>query len=151
MDFTGATTTAGQAVSVYGVSEFVPYNDPATRPTDPDAFMDRVDRQQHQLLIGDDRERQKALKGLRALYDDSFGRSASNDVSMMLYGEAIGEWRGQRYCDCDCVEKRLTSKCGCWKTHHSRAAILLKVRYDSRRSHKRSSPTGLKIPASRAL
>jgi len=115
----------GQAISVLGVWEFVPYNDPDTRPSDPTGFAAKVDAFRGTLLNGKVDEQKAALKDLRALYDATFGCGSMNDVSIMLYGGAVGSWRGQYYCECSRLESRLLNSCDCWKRHETRAAILL--------------------------
>ncbi|PIL16286.1 hypothetical protein P775_25335 [Puniceibacterium antarcticum] len=115
----------GLAISVLGVWEFVPYNDPDTEPSDPAGFAAKVDALRDQLLNGNDAKRKTALKALRALYEATFGRAAMNDVSLTLYGGAVGPWTGQSICDCECFYHRLIGVCGCWKEHETRGAILL--------------------------
>lgn len=113
----------GQAISVLGIWEFVPYNDPDTRPSDPKGFEAKVASFRTKLLNGDDKKRKDALKCLRSLYEATFNRSAMNDVSLILYGGAIGTWRGYRYCDCRFV--RLLGFCDCWQEPDTKASILL--------------------------
>lgn len=113
----------GQAIPVMGVWEFVPYNDPDTRPSDPTGFEAKVAFRRKPLLNGIDSERKDALKGLRSLYEATFGRSVMNDISLMLYGGAIGTWRGYRYCDCHF--HRLLGFCDCFQEHDTKASILL--------------------------
>jgi hypothetical protein len=113
----------GQAIPVFGVWEFVPYNDPDTRPSDPTGFEAKVMPYRQALLSGNDSERKAALKNLRGLYEATFGRSAMNDVSLTLYGGAIGLWRGRRYCECRL--HRFFGDCDCWQEHETKAAILL--------------------------
>lgn len=115
----------GQAIPVFGDWEFVPYNDPSTKPTDSTGFAAKVGFLRDRLLKGTKDERTAGLKELRALYEASFGRAAMNDVSLMLYGGAAGNWRGQRYCNCECNFYGLMGRCGCWQQHETRAAILL--------------------------
>lgn len=115
----------GKAIPVFGVWEFVPYNDPDTKPSDPIGFEARVDSFREPLLKGTDDERKAALKNLRVLYDAAFGRAAMNDVSLVLYGGAVGPWTGQSICNCECFYHRLIGVCGCWKEHETRGAILL--------------------------
>ena len=102
----------GQAIPVFCVWEFIPYNDPDTRPSDPTDFEAKVARHRQALLSGAENEREAALKSLRGLYEATFGRTAMNDVSLTLYGGAMGTWRGHRYCDCR-------------QEHETKAAILL--------------------------
>lgn len=115
----------GSSIAIYGIWEFVPYNDPATRPHDPLGFASIVEEHRKALLDGDDDARQDALRDLRQHYEAIFGRASQNDVSLMLYGGAIGPWRGQRVCECDCLYYRMIGVCGCWKEHEKRGAILL--------------------------
>jgi hypothetical protein len=116
---------SGKAMSVFGVWEFIPYNDPTTEPNDPFGFAAKVEFYRGSLLSGDVNEREAALKDLRALYEATFGHTAMNDVSLMLYGGAIGPWTGQSICNCECLYHRLLGVCGCWKEHETRGAILL--------------------------
>lgn len=113
----------GQAIPVLGVWEFIPYNDPDTRPSDPTDFEAKVDRHRQALSSGTERERTTALKSLRGLYEATFGRTVMNDVSLMLYGGAIGKWRGRRYCNCRL--HNFLGSCYCWQEHETKAAILL--------------------------
>ena len=115
----------GQAIPILGIWEFVPYNDPSTQPMDPFGFASKVESCRDPLLNGEADERKAALKDLRALYEATFGRAAMNDVSLMLYGGAVGSWRGQSICNCECLYYRLVGVCGCWKEHETRGAILL--------------------------
>ncbi|MBU2942930.1 MBL fold metallo-hydrolase [Shimia thalassica] len=114
---------SGQAIPVFGVWEFIPYNDPDTRPSDPTGFEAKVTPHREALLSGNDNERKAALKSLRSLYEGTFGKTAMNDVSLTLYGGAIGTWRGHRYCDCRL--HHLFDYCDCWQEHETKAAILL--------------------------
>lgn len=116
---------SGGSIAVYGVWEFVPYNDPSTRPHDPLGFAAVVDSHSSVLLNGSPDERKDALLKLRSHYEATFGRTAMNDVSLMLYGGAVGSWRGQRFCDCDCLLHRFLDSCGCWKEHETKGAILM--------------------------
>ena len=113
----------GQAIPVFGVWEFIPYNDPDTRPSDPRGFEARVADHRQALLSENRSERKAALKTLRDLYESAFGRAAMNDVSLTLYGGAIGLWRGHRYCECRL--HRLLGHCDCWQENETKAAILL--------------------------
>jgi hypothetical protein len=115
----------GDFVSVNGVWEFVPYNDPSTRPNDPLGFAAIVGIHRAALLNGNTEERKGVLKQLRDHYETIFGHAAMNDVSLMLYGGAVGPWRGQRFCDCESHFHRLLSFCGCWKELETKGAILL--------------------------
>jgi hypothetical protein len=116
---------SGGAIAVHGVWEFVPYNDPATQPHDPLRFAAIVDTYRTVLLNGNTVERQDALRQLRFQYEKIFGRVAMNDVSLVLYGGAVGLWRGQRFCNCDCPYHLLLGVCGCWKEQETKGAILL--------------------------
>ncbi|WP_417807106.1 MBL fold metallo-hydrolase [Thioclava sp.] len=113
----------GQAIHVFGVWEFVPYNDPDTRPSDPASFEAKVTPHREALLNGNNSAREAALKSLRGLYEATFGRSAMNDVSLTLYGGAIGPWRGHRQCECRL--HHLFDYCDCWQEHETKAAIML--------------------------
>lgn len=113
----------GRVIPVFGVWEFIPYNDPDTRPTDPADFEAKVAPYRIKLLSGNDSERKAALKSLRGLYEATFGKTAMNDVSLTLYGGAIGLWRGHRHCECRL--RWLLDSCDCWKEHETKAAILL--------------------------
>lgn len=117
---------SGKAIVIHGVWEFLPYNDPATKPDDPFGFASKVESHRGSLLNGNEDERQSALDDLRTLYETTFGRGAAmNNVSLVLYGGAIGPWTGQRTCNCECLYHRLIGACGCWKEHETRGAILL--------------------------
>lgn len=113
----------GQAIPVFRVWEFIPYNDPETRPSDPADFEAKVVLHRKALLNGTEKERTAALKNLRGLYEATFGRTAMNDVSLTLFGGAIGAWRGHRYCDCRL--HHFLGNCDCWQEHETKAAILL--------------------------
>lgn len=115
----------GGSIAVYGVWEFVPYNDPSTRPDDPLGFAAIVSIHRMALLNGNPDERKDALQQLRVHYEATFGRAAINDVSLMLYGGAVGTWRGQRFCDRDSPYHRLLAFCGCWKEHETKGAIMM--------------------------
>jgi hypothetical protein len=115
----------GRTLSALGVWEFIPYNDPDTRPSDPTGFAAKVDTFRDQLLNGLLHERNTALDNLRTLYKANFRGKAMNDLSLMLYGGAVGHWSGQSFCNCECLFGRLLGSCGCWKTHETRGAILL--------------------------
>lgn len=87
----------GEAIAVYRVWEFLPYNDPVTEPDDPFDFVGKVDSYRGALLNGNEDERQNALDDLRALFEAIFGYGAKmNNVSLMLYGGAVGNWIGHR-------------------------------------------------------
>lgn len=117
---------SGKAIVIHRVWEFLPYNDPATEPDDPFGFASKVESHRGSLLNGNEDKRQSALDDLRTLYETTFGRGAAmNNVSLMLYGGAVGPWTGQSICDCECLFHRLTGVCGCWKEHETRGAILL--------------------------
>lgn len=117
---------AGKAIVIYGVWEFLPYNDPSTEPDDPFGFASKVESHRGSLLNSNKDKRQSALDDLRTLYETTFGRGAAmNNVSLMLYGGAVGPWTGQRICNCECLYYRLLGACGCWKENETRGAILL--------------------------
>jgi glyoxylase-like metal-dependent hydrolase (beta-lactamase superfamily II) len=117
---------SGNAIVIQGIWEFIPYNDPTTEPNDPFGFASKVESYRGALLNGNKGERQSALDYLRTLYETTFGRGAAmNNVSLMLYGGAVGPWSGQNFCDCECLYHRLIGVCGCWKEHDTRGAILL--------------------------
>jgi len=113
----------GQALSVFGVWEFIPYNDPDTRPSDPTGFQAQVSPHRQALLSGNDTDCKAALKSLRGLYEATFGRTSMNDLSLTLYGGAIGTWRGHRYVDCSL--RHFLGVCDCLQEEETRAAILL--------------------------
>lgn len=48
-----------------------------------------------------------------------------NNVSLMLYGGAVGAWAGQSICNSECFYHRLIGACGCWKEQETRGEILL--------------------------
>lgn len=117
---------SGKVIVIHGVWEFLPYNDPSTEPDDPFGFSTKVDAHRGALLNGNEGERQSALDDLRTLYETTFGRGAAmNNVSLMLYGGAVGPWTGQSFCNCECLYHRLLGVCGCWKEQETRGAILL--------------------------
>ncbi|WP_160116575.1 MBL fold metallo-hydrolase [Ruegeria sp. AU67] len=113
----------GQAIPVFGVWEFIPYNDPDTRPSDPTGFEAQVTPHRQALLSRNDIDRKAALKSLRGLYEATFGKTAMNDVSLTLYGGAIGTWRGHRYCECRL--HRFLGHRDCWQEHETKASIML--------------------------
>lgn len=116
----------GQSIpALVGAWEFIPYNDPTTRPADPHGFAMILDSYRDKLLHGDADQRIEALRDLRHHYDAVFGRAAMNDVSLFLYGGAVGHWRGQGFCSCECMFHRLVGHCGCWRQRETRGAILL--------------------------
>jgi hypothetical protein len=120
------TLRPGQSIPVFqGLWEFVPYNDPATQPTDPYGFAVIVEGYRKDLLAGDDDVRDQALKDLRKHYEATFGRGAMNNVSLMLYGGAVGPWHQVRY-----SEKQYLQFCqvSCQSDRHvqnAKGAILL--------------------------
>lgn len=117
---------SGEAIAVHGVWEFLPYNDPATQPDDPFGFASKVESSRGSLLNGNEDERLSALDDLRTFYETTFGRGVTmNNVSLMLYGGAVGPWTGQSFCNCECLYHRLIGACRCWKEHETRGAILL--------------------------
>ena len=117
---------SGEAIAVHEVWEFLPYNDPTTAPDDPFGFATKVEAYRGALLNGTEDERQNALDALRTLFEATFGFGAKmNNVSMMLYGGAVGPWAGQRICNCECLIQRIIGTCGCWKEHETRGSILL--------------------------
>jgi hypothetical protein len=106
--------------------EFIPYNDPETSPSDLVGFRAIVGAYREVLLNGVSAARKDALRDLRRFYETTFpGHSAMNDVSLVLYGGAMGRWQGQIYCDCHSIWGLLGGECHCWKRHESRAAIML--------------------------
>lgn len=120
------TLRPGQSVpALLGAWEFIPYNDPTTRPADPEGFATIVDGYRDILMHGNEVQRTAALRDLRNHYDEIFGRAAMNDVSLFLYGGAVGHWAGQSSYSCDCMFHRLVGFCGCWKQNEKRGAILL--------------------------
>lgn len=52
----------GQAIPVFGLWEFIPYNDPDTRPSDPTGFEAKVTPHREALLSRNDSLREAALK-----------------------------------------------------------------------------------------
>lgn len=82
----------GRSLAVYGVWEFVPYNDPTTAPAVPHQFLIEVEAARDQLLHGDEEEREQALHELKETYRRQFGRKSQNDVSLMLFGAPVGHW-----------------------------------------------------------
>lgn len=101
-----------------GAWEFIPYNDPATRPDNLLTFRDTVARYRTKLLGDDVGERTQALHSLRLYYRSKFAGSAMNDVSLMLYGGAVGDWQGWSYCNWS--HGRST-----WERFETRGAVLL--------------------------
>nr|WP_253913211.1 MBL fold metallo-hydrolase [Pseudoruegeria sp. HB172150] len=117
---------SGKSIPVlHGVWEFVPYNDPDTCPKDAKGFANMVSYLRESLLNSADDDREEALAKLRRYYEAHFGRASTNEVSLMLYGGAVGTWKGQRFCECDWPYHRLIGTCGCWKEFETRGAILL--------------------------
>jgi glyoxylase-like metal-dependent hydrolase (beta-lactamase superfamily II) len=114
----------GRTIPVNGVWEFVPYNDPKTEPDDPFGFATKVESYRGLLLTGKIHERQAALKDLRARYEATFGYGAAmNNVSLMLYGGAVGSWKGQS--TCNYFYNGLPQRHRYLKAHETRGAILL--------------------------
>lgn len=112
------TLRPGQSVPVFqGLWEFVPYNDPATQPADPYGFAAIVEGYRKDLLAGDDDARDQALKDLRKHYEATFGRSVMNNVSLMLYGGAVGPWRQVRYSEKHYLQFRQVS---CQSDRHAK-------------------------------
>lgn len=73
--------------------EFVPYNDPATRPKNEAKFIERVNDLRNTLLNSSDNDRKDALRDLNNHYVRTFPKSQLNDLSLFLYGGPIGQWR----------------------------------------------------------
>lgn len=73
--------------------EFVPYNDPATRPKNEAWFAERVNDLRDALLNSSDNDRKDALRDLKDHYVRTFPKSQLNDLSLFLYGGPIGNWR----------------------------------------------------------
>ncbi len=114
----------GKSIPVNGVWEFVPYNDPATEPDDPFGFATKVKSHYGLLLTGRIQERQATLKDLRALYEATFGHGAAmNNVSLMLYGGAVGTWKGRSANDY--FYHGHTRNGRFFRTYETRGAILL--------------------------
>lgn len=76
--------------------EFVPYNDPASRPKNEARFVERVDKLRDALLNSSEKNRKYALRDLKGHYVRTFPRSQLNDLSLFLYGGPIGHWRANR-------------------------------------------------------
>ena len=72
--------------------EFVPYNDPATKPKNEARFVERVNDLRDNLLSSSDNDRKKALRDLKDHYLRTFPKSQLNDLSLFLYGGPIGHW-----------------------------------------------------------
>lgn len=120
------TMRPGQSIPVFqGLWEFVPYNDPATRPADPYGFAKIVEGYRKDLLAGDDDARDQALKDLRKHYEATFGRGAMNNVSLMLYGGAVGPWHQVRYSEKHYVRFRQVSCQSDYHAQNAKGAILL--------------------------
>ena len=114
----------GRTISLFGVWEFIPYNDPETRPFDLTDFKAKVKHHRQELLNGSDFERETAFEYLKNLYKKKYPpHTAMNNVSLMLYGGTIDRWRGHYHC-----EHRLDylfNYCECWQEHETMASILL--------------------------
>jgi len=82
----------GGSASVLGLWEFVPYNDPATRPKSMPDFLLIVERLREDLLRTSNSRREQALETLKEHYARSFPKSQRNDLSLFLYGGPIGRW-----------------------------------------------------------
>jgi len=67
---------SGEAITVHGVWEFLPYNDPTTKPDDPFGFSSKLDSYRGELLNGTKDERQDALDAVRKLFEATFGFGA---------------------------------------------------------------------------
>lgn len=82
----------GTAV-IPGLWEFVPYNDPASRPKNEARFVEQVNDLRDALLNSSDEGRESALRDLKGHYLRNFPRSQLNDLSLFLYGGPIGHWQ----------------------------------------------------------
>jgi hypothetical protein len=83
---------SGSAVSIVGLWEFVPYNDPLTRPKSLEAFQRAVDYFKNMLLSADNDHKERALLELKNVYLDAFPKSQLNNLSLFLYGSPVGKW-----------------------------------------------------------
>ncbi len=79
----------GKALLLNAAWEFVPYNDPTTKPSDHSTFESIVKGHLTALLRGDDTVRKAALKDLRDIYNSKFKGAVMNDASLFLYGGTI--------------------------------------------------------------
>ena len=82
----------GSTLTVFGFWEFVPYNDPLTRPKDLGVFQSAVNQLRTRLLSGDKDDTKGALRDLKTIYVTTFPKSQLNDLSLFLYGGPIGNW-----------------------------------------------------------
>jgi hypothetical protein len=87
----------GSSARVLGLWEFVPYNDPATKPANVPDFIQNVTDLRENFLTTTKRERKQALSNLKAFYARSFPKSQRNDLSLFIYGGPIGKWRTWLY------------------------------------------------------
>jgi hypothetical protein len=83
---------SGSALSILGLWEFVPYNDPKTRPKQLGTFQKVVDHLRNNLLSAHEDATKQALNSLKAFYVRTFPKSQLNDLSLFLYAGPIGSW-----------------------------------------------------------
>lgn len=112
----------GKSFQVKRVWEFVPYNDPATRPDDPLSFETDVEQSKKDLLSAEAGKRQGALGALKKSYRKKFGTVGMNNVSLFLYGGAIGKWQGWQLCECRICQ--FMDSCHHFHEVETRAAII---------------------------
>lgn len=83
----------GTAVKFFDLWEFIPYNDPSTRPKKEEAFVQQVNHLRQELLDSSDDIREDALRKLKLHYVQSFPKSQLNDLSLFFYGGPVGVWK----------------------------------------------------------
>lgn len=112
----------GKGLQANSFWEFVPYNDPATRPDDPLSFESNVEQLKRDLLGAEAGKRQDALGALKRTFKRKFGKVGMNNVSLFLYGGAIGKWLGWQWCECRICQ--LMDTCHHFHEAETRASIL---------------------------
>ncbi len=85
------------AATFQGLWEFVPYNDPSTKPRDLESFSTRVNELRDKLLSANDNDREAALQELKKFYCSLKPKPKPNDLSLFLYGGPRGR-RGSEMC-----------------------------------------------------
>lgn len=83
----------GGSAHVFGLWEFVPYNDPKAAPNNQPKFEDEVAAKAKKLLAAPNaRDTVELLKDLKLAYDRHIGKSNRNRGSLFLYGGPIHHW-----------------------------------------------------------
>lgn len=83
----------GAAATLLGLWEFIPYNDPDTKPKNYKTFSEEVKNLKRELLDSTEQDRVRALKALKKFYLRVFPSAQLNDISLFLYSGPIGSWQ----------------------------------------------------------